>query len=72
MTPAEAQWLTLGFVIAVTVAVLGFDVWIIREHGLDASISRVVGRLMEEWPTLFLALVFWLGLLVGHVCLPAR
>jgi hypothetical protein len=72
MTTAAAQWVTVAFVAATTIGVLGYDLWIIREHGPDASISRVVARVLAEWPTLFVALVFWLGLLVGHLWLPAR
>jgi hypothetical protein len=47
-------------------------VWIIWTCGPDASISRVFSRLFDSWPTVGLALVFWLGVLVGHVWLPAR
>jgi hypothetical protein len=72
MSVTAAQWLTLSFVLATTAGVLGFDLWIIRGYGPDASISRVTSRLLEAWPTLFVALVFWLGVLVGHVWLPAR
>ncbi len=71
MTTQEAQWLTLFFLAAVTAAVLGYDLLIIRAAGPDASISRVVGRLLARWPLTAFALLFWLGLLVGHVWLPA-
>jgi hypothetical protein len=72
MSITAAQCLTLGFVLATTAAVLGYDLWVIRGHGPDASISRVVARVLAAWPTLFVALVFWLDVLVGHVWLPAR
>ncbi len=73
MSPAtHAQWITLWFTVLITVTVLGFDVAWIRLHGPDASISRVLGRLLDGRPAALLALVFWLGLLVGHIWLPAR
>jgi hypothetical protein len=68
----QAQWCTLILCVAATAQILGFDAIWIRLYGLDASISRVVGRLLERYPSALLALVFWLGLVVGHVWLPAR
>jgi hypothetical protein len=72
MTTPQAQLLTFAFVVATTIAVVAYDVWIIRTFGPDASISRVFSRLIGSWPTVGLALVFWLGVLVGHVWLPTR
>jgi hypothetical protein len=72
MTTVQAQWLTLGFVIAVTALVIGYDVWVIRAWGVEASISRVMRRLFGASPTLFVSVVFWLGLLVGHIWLPTE
>jgi hypothetical protein len=71
MTTSQAQWLTLWFTAAITLTVLGYDLLVIRAYGPDASISRVVGRLLERYPSALLALVFWLGLLVGHCWLRA-
>jgi len=71
MTTPQAQWLTLLFLAAVTILVIGYDLLIIRAAGPDASISRVLGRLLEL-PSAFIVFVFWLGVLVGHVWLPAR
>jgi hypothetical protein len=71
MTSPQAQILTLFFLAAVTALVIGYDVVIIRAAGPDASISRVLGRLLEL-PSAFVVFVFWLGVLVGHVWLPAR
>jgi hypothetical protein len=72
MTTAHAQWLTLGFVLTVTVGVLAYDFLIIRAFGPDASISRVMARLFFRSPVLTALALFWLGLLVGHLLLPAR
>jgi hypothetical protein len=72
MTRIEAQWLTLAFIIAVTAAVLAYDVWVIRTHGVEASISRVVAHLAVRWPVLLPVLAFALGVMVGHVILPAE
>jgi hypothetical protein len=71
MPTPQAQWLTLAFLLAVSAAVIGYDVLIIRAAGPDASVSRVLGRLLEL-PSAFVVFVFWLGVLVGHVWLPAR
>ena len=71
MTTPQAQWLTLAFLLAVSAAVVGYDLLITRAAGPDASVSRVLGRLLEL-PSAFVVFVFWLGVLVGHVWLPAR
>ena len=71
MTTPQAQWLTLFFLAAVTALVIGYDLLIVRAAGPDASISRVLGRLLEL-PSAFVVFVFWLGVLVGHVWLPAH
>lgn len=72
MTHVEAQWLTLFVVLATTVGLVAFDLVMIRWYGPDASISRVFCHLFGRWPTVAVAVVFWLGLLVGHVWLPAE
>ncbi len=71
MPTPQAQWLTLAFLLAVSATVVAYDLLIIRAAGVDASISRVLGRLLEL-PSAFVVFVFWLGVLVGHVWLPAR
>ena len=72
LTPVQAQWLTLAFVLVMTALAIGYDVLAIRAWGFDASISRVLRRLFGASPTLFVALVFWLGILVGHIWLPTE
>jgi len=71
LNAVHAQWLTLSFLALVTFCVVAFDVWLTLRFGPDASISRVLCRLFASWPAAGLAVVFWLGLLVGHVWLPA-
>jgi hypothetical protein len=71
MTSSQAQVLTLFFLLSVTVLTVGYDLLIIRTAGPDASISRVLGQLLEL-PSAFVVFVFWLGVLVGHIWLPAR
>jgi hypothetical protein len=71
MTTSQAKWLTLLFQLAVTAAVIAYDLLIIRAAGPDASINRVLGRLLDPLSVL-LGFVFWPGVLVGHVWLPAR
>lgn len=72
LTPVQWQWVTFGFVLAVTALVVGFDVWTIQANGVNSSISRVFRRLFTASPTFFVALVFWLGILVGHIWLPTE
>ena len=72
LTPVQAQWLTLAVVLAVTAVAIGYDVLAIRVWGVEVSISRVMRRLFGASPTLFVALVFWLGILVGHIWLPTE
>jgi hypothetical protein len=72
LTPNQAQWLTLAFVAAATILVVGYDVLAIHAYGVEASISRVLRRLFGWHPTILAAVVFWLGVLVGHIWLPTE
>lgn len=72
MTTTQAQWLTLFFLAAVTVLVVAYDLLIVRSYGPDASISRVLARLLGRWPTVAAMLLFWIGVFVGHVWLPSQ
>lgn len=71
MTPVQAQWLTLGFILAVSALVVAYDILVIRAYGPDASISRVLARLLEL-PSAFVVFIFWIGVLVGHIWVPSR
>lgn len=72
LTPVQSQGLTLIFVVAITTLVIGYDLLVIRAWGVDSSISHVVRRLFVACPSLWAAFVFWLGVLVGHIFLPAE
>jgi hypothetical protein len=72
MTLAEARWLTVAFLAAWTAVAISYDVVVVTRYGPDASISRVLGWLLARVPVVGVAVVFWLGLLVGHLWLPAR
>jgi len=72
MPSMRAQWITLVVILLTTLLVIGYDVAIIRQCGMNASISRVLRSLFASCPTLFVAVVFWLGVLVGHVFLPVE
>lgn len=67
MTTNEAQWVTFCVIVAFVI----FDLAMIWIFGPDASVSRVVAVLIAKYPLCFTWIVFGLGLLVGHVWLPA-
>ena len=71
MPTPQAQWVTLVFLVTVSVVIVAYDIVIIHAAGPDASISRVLGRLLEL-PSAFVVFVFWLGVQVGHVWVPSR
>jgi hypothetical protein len=66
MTDAEAHWLSLAVIVLVSALALVHEVAFIYRVGPEASLSRVVSRLLERYPSGLLALVFWLGVLAGH------
>ncbi len=72
MTTSNGQLITLFFLLLVTGLIVGYDVIVIQRYGVDASISRVCRRLAGRYPVLLIAVVFWLGVLVGHVYLPVE
>lgn len=69
--PEDAdQFRTLAFVVFCTISIIGFDVLAWWIGGKKATISMVMGRIFQAHPTLFIAFVFWLGVLVGHLKFP--
>jgi hypothetical protein len=72
VTLDQARWLTVAFLAAWTAVAISYDVVIVTRYGPEASISRVLGWLLARWPVVGVAVVFWLGLLFGHVWLPSR
>jgi hypothetical protein len=71
VTLQQAQILTFSLLVVLTIVVVAYDVYILRTVGPAATISGVLSRLLEL-PSAFMVFVFWLGVLVGHVWLPAR
>jgi hypothetical protein len=71
MTVSQAQLLTFSLLVVLTIVVIAYDVFILRTVGPAATISGVLSRLLEL-PSAFVVFVFWLGVFVGHVWLPAR
>lgn len=71
LTPQQQQWMTVAFVAAVTIVVLGYDMLVYQAYGCDATISRVFGRFFRRNPVAFAAFCVWVGILVGHLLLPA-
>lgn len=67
LTPQQAELATLGFCVAVTAIVVGYDVLAYRAWGVDATISRVFRRLFEMSPATMLTAAFWCGIFFGHV-----
>ncbi len=70
MSDQAAEWMTLAFIAGVVFLVVIYDLAVIHAWGLDASISRVLGRLIARQPLAFVVIVFSLGAFVGHVWLP--
>lgn len=71
MTDVHKRWCTLIFVLAATTLVIGYDIPVIRTRGVEFSISRVFRHTFGRHPTVFVAFVFWVGVLIGHIWLSA-
>lgn len=69
---AKTQWVTLALMIAVAVFVIASDVILLRLFGPDATYSRVSGRIFDAHPVALVVAIFAVGVLVGHVLLPAH
>jgi hypothetical protein len=72
MTLDQARWLTVAFLTAWTAVAISYDVVVVTRYGPEASISRVLGWMLARLPVVGVAVVFWLGLLVGHLWLPSK
>jgi hypothetical protein len=70
MTPQQAEFVALFFLVAVVGAAVVLDVWLYKVHGAPCTISRVCRRWIDRHPSIFLGLVFAAGVFVGHVWLP--
>jgi hypothetical protein len=70
MTHQQAELLVLAFLAALLAVLIAGDVALYAAHGPDATISRVVRRWIERYPSVLLGAVFALGVFVGHCYLP--
>ncbi len=70
MTSAQSQWLVIAFCLAMTSVVIAFDVCLYHAYGPDSTFSRAARRVFHQYPMVPIVIVFWLGLLVGHILLP--
>jgi hypothetical protein len=70
MTSQQSEWLVLALLVALTAALIAADVALYQLHGADATVSRVVRRWIERYPSVILGLIFAAGVFVGHVWLP--
>lgn len=58
--------LTQGLLAFFVTSLAGYDAWVYRNHGSEATISVVCRDLFVEWPVAAVAV----GVVVGHVCWP--
>ena len=70
MTHQQSELLVLAFLAALLAVLIAGDVALYMAHGPDATVSRVVRRWIERYPSVFLGAVFALGVFVGHTWLP--
>jgi hypothetical protein len=71
MTIQEARVLTACFIGFVVVITIGYDVWVFRAFGPNATISRVCGTLFQQYPLTFAWVLIGIGLYLGHAHIPA-
>jgi hypothetical protein len=69
MTP-DGERQALAIMLAITALAVAADVWLYQTYGADGTFSRVCRRAFQRWPSLYVGLVFWMGVLVGHIWLP--
>lgn len=55
--------LTVYFIIAIALVIAGYDAWVIKEGGVEASISYT----MISWSYSFPAFTFLMGFVAGHL-----
>jgi hypothetical protein len=70
LDPQTAEWLVLAFLVAVVAVTVALDVWLYSFHGASCTISHVVRRWIERYPSVLLAVVFGSGIFLGHVFFP--
>lgn len=70
MTPQIHQWITIGFLVAVALTMIAYDVavaWLVGHH---ATISTALLRFSLDHQIIVPIVCFAAGLLVGHIFLP--
>ncbi len=68
MITATAHGVTVGFIVAVTIVVILFNVVMKFRYGPDATISCV----LYEGACKFPIVTFGIGLLIGHIFWPVK
>lgn len=69
---AKGQWITLCLMLAFALSIIASDVWLMSSRGANATYSRVTATLLDQYPVALVVVVFAIGVLVGHVLLPAN
>lgn len=73
MDPAvREQWLTLIILIGIVLEVILIDICLAKTYGVNATFSRVLSLLFDKYPISLPVVVFAVGVLIGHVLLPAH
>lgn len=67
LTPLQVARMTFTFILVMTVIAITYDVVIIWRYGAYGSISRVLVRLFQQYPIIFVTFLIWIGVLVGHL-----
>jgi hypothetical protein len=59
-------------VAAISILIVTYDLVAMHGLGPDATISRVMRRLFDRVPILYPLFWLWVGILIGHIGLPAE
>jgi hypothetical protein len=70
MTQQQSEFVVLAILIALAAVLIAADVQLYQHHGAPHTISRVVRRWIDRYPSVFLGLVFAAGVFIGHCWLP--
>ena len=69
---AKGQWITLCLMITFALSIIASDVWLMSSRGANATYSRVTASLLDQYPIALAVVIFAIGVLVGHILLPAH
>jgi hypothetical protein len=70
MPDVFTQRLTLLVLIAATALVLAYNVAAYSGSGLEPTVCKTLRDGFGRYPSVLLALVFWLGVWIGHAFVP--